>query len=61
MIAAAPSTQDLRKLKSLRFEQLKGDRAGQCSMRLNDQFRLIGVVEKKNGEELLIIEIVDYH
>ncbi|MGA9524935.1 MAG: type II toxin-antitoxin system RelE/ParE family toxin [Myxococcaceae bacterium] len=48
-------------MKSLRFEQLKGDRAGQCSMRLNDQFRLIGVVEKKNGEELLIIEIVDYH
>ena len=30
-------------------------------MRLNDQFRLIVVVEKKNGEELLIIEIVDYH
>lgn len=61
IISAATSTQDLRRLKSLRLEQLKGDRAGQSSLRLNDQFRLIFIVEKRGDEELLILEIVDYH
>lgn len=60
-IVAAASTQDLRELKSLHFEQLKGDRAGQCSVRLNAQYRLVFVIEDEGGEQLLIIEIVDYH
>lgn len=31
----------LRQFKSLNFEYLKGDRKGECSIRLNDQYRLI--------------------
>jgi proteic killer suppression protein len=40
-IRAALNENDLRALKSLRFEKLKGERKHQYSMRLNDQFRLI--------------------
>jgi proteic killer suppression protein len=54
-IRAAANENDLRALKSLRFEKLKGDRQHEYSMRLNDQFRLIfqsscshpGVLENK--------------
>lgn len=60
-IQAATSTQDLRQLKSLHMERLQGKRAGQYSLRLNSQFRLVFKIEKKGDEELLIIEIVDYH
>lgn len=61
-IVAAISTQDLRALKGLRLEQLKGDRAGQSSLRLNDQYRLIILIEtRENGEEIVVVEIVDYH
>lgn len=49
--------------RSLRFEKLRGDRSGQYSMRLNDQWRLI--VELREGVRrktvVCIIEIVDYH
>lgn len=62
VIVAAASSQDLRALKGLRFEQLRGDRAGQCSLRLNDQYRLIiEVEEESSGEVIVVIEIVDYH
>lgn len=61
-IDSATSTQDLRALKGLNFEQLQGDRKGQSSLCLNGQFRLIVEVEKAaSGEEILVIEIVDDH
>ncbi len=41
MIRAADSEQDLRALKSLHFEKLKGKRAHQHSIRLNRQWRLV--------------------
>ena len=40
-----------------RLEALKGNRAGQWSIRINDQFRICFVWE--NGAEQ--VEIVDYH
>ena len=48
--------------RSFRFEKLSGDRQGQHSMRLNDQWRLI-VEMLGNGrtKTMHIIEIVDYH
>jgi proteic killer suppression protein len=62
VIAAAVDERDLYKLKGLRYEKLKGDRKGQHSIRLNDQFRLIVEREKDNkGRYLLIINIEDYH
>lgn len=41
-----------------RLEILKGDRAGQWSVRINDQWRVC--FRFKNGEAL-DVEIVDYH
>ena len=63
-IEAAESEQDLYALKGLRFEKLSGKRGkeGQGSLRLNNQWRLILVIEKDDqGKYILIIDIVDYH
>lgn len=62
IIANAASEADIRAFKSLRFEKLKGNRAGQISLRLNKQYRLIVIIEKdEHGKMLWIIEIADYH
>lgn len=58
----ASSEQDLRAMSSLHFEKLVGDRKGQHSIRLNDQWRLILRLEQDpDGRLLVVIEIVDYH
>lgn len=49
---------DLRVPPGNRLEALKGDRAGQHSIRINDQWRLCFVW--KNGDAFNV-EIVDYH
>jgi toxin HigB-1 len=46
LIRDADNEQVLRNFKGLRYEKLVGDRAGQHSMRLNDQFRLIVTIEQ---------------
>jgi proteic killer suppression protein len=62
IIESAISEMDIRAFKSLRFEKLTGNRAGQFSLRLNKQYRLIIQIEKdEQGKLLWIIEIVDYH
>lgn len=59
---AAGSELDLRNYRALRFEKLEGDRAGQHSIRLNMQWRLVLRLESdRDGRVLIIIEIVDYH
>jgi toxin HigB-1 len=61
-LAAAESEVDLRNYKALHFEKLSGGRAGQHSIRLNQQSRLILRIESDAPGRLLInIEIVDYH
>jgi len=61
-LAAAESELDLRSYKALHFEKLVGGRAGQHSVRLNKQWRLIVRVESdEHGRLLVIVEIVDYH
>jgi toxin HigB-1 len=61
-IRAAVNENDLRALKSLRFEKLKGKRKHQCSLRLNDQFRLIFEIEKmEGGNVIVVLDIEDYH
>ena len=48
--------------KSLHFEKLVGDRGGQHSIRLNDQWRLVLRLEARDdGRVVVILEIVDYH
>lgn len=53
---------DLRALRSLHLEQLKGNRAGTSSIRLNKQFRLIlKFATDDEGRVVIVIEMVDYH
>ena len=49
---------DLAALPGNRLEALKGDRAGQHSIRINDQMRLCFVWQEGDAFE---VEIVDYH
>ncbi|HKS93261.1 MAG TPA: type II toxin-antitoxin system RelE/ParE family toxin [Gammaproteobacteria bacterium] len=50
--------EDLRVPPGNRLEALKGDRAGQHSIRINDQWRICFVW--RNGDAFNV-EIVDYH
>ena len=62
MIKAADDERAFRALKSLHFEKLKGDRSGQHSMRLNDQWRLILKFKRLDDSKVVvIISITDYH
>ncbi len=57
---AATSVKDLSALPGNRFEALKGDRKGQWSIRINDQWRI--AFEWRDGAKgPSNIEIVDYH
>jgi toxin HigB-1 len=57
---AAESLQDLAALPGNRLEALSGDRAGQYSIRINDQWRIC--FEWQNGSPgPENVEIVDYH
>lgn len=62
LIRAAIDERAFYALKSLHFEKLKGDRAGQHSMRLNSQWRLILKLKKMDsGKTVVVISISDYH
>lgn len=60
ILDAAMSLDELRSLRSNRLEALKGNRAGQFSIRINEQWRICfqwprGASGPSN------VEIVDYH
>ena len=56
----AQSKDDLRLLPSNHFEALLGNRKGQCSIRINQQWRLC--FEGSDSEHRAVnIEVVDYH
>jgi proteic killer suppression protein len=58
MLNRAGTLDDLRVPPGNRLEPLKGDRAGQCSIRINDQFRLCFAWAEEGPEN---VEIIDYH
>ncbi|HXQ51217.1 MAG TPA: type II toxin-antitoxin system RelE/ParE family toxin [Stellaceae bacterium] len=58
MLAAATSLDDLRAPPGNRLEALAGNRKGQHSIRINDQWRVCFVWTKDGTVE---VEIVDYH
>lgn len=61
-IRAAVDERTFYAMKSLHYEKLKGDRDGQRSMRLNDQWRLIlRLQEDDSGKLVVIVSIADYH
>jgi len=57
-LGAATSMQDLKGIRGNRFEALKGDRKGQYSIRINDQYR---ICFRWEGQDAYDVEIVDYH
>jgi proteic killer suppression protein len=61
-INQAESTQDLRNLKSLHFEKLKGKRyEDKYSIRINQSYRIIFHIDKHNGVEIIGIEEISNH
>ena len=58
ILNAASSLQSLRIPPGNHLEQLKGNRKGQYSIRINDQWRICFRWEDGNATE---VEIVDYH
>ena len=58
MLNRATRLEDLRVPPNNRLELLKGDRAGQFSIRINDQWRLCFRFDQGNAWD---VEIVDYH
>jgi proteic killer suppression protein len=58
IVHAAVQLDDLRSPPGNRLEALKGDRAGQHSIRINDQFH---ICFKWSGDGAEDVEICDYH
>ena len=58
MINNAISINDLRVPPANRLEKLGGDRAGQWSIRINDQWR---ICFEWQGSDAYNVQIVDYH
>ena len=61
VLKAARDERDIYALKGFQFEKLRGNRAGQHSIRLNKQWRLVFEIRRDDGKYLLIIDIEDYH
>lgn len=55
---AMTALSDLALFPGWRLEQLKGDRTGQHSIRINDQYR---ICFEWNEIDVLNVEITDYH
>jgi toxin HigB-1 len=58
MLEAATSLDDLRVPPANRLEKLRGDRKGQWSIRINDQWRICFVWQEEDAYK---VQIVDYH
>ena len=57
-LGAVISMQDLQEIRGNRFEKLAGNRKGQYSIGINDQYRICFKWERGNAID---VEIVDYH
>ncbi len=58
MLDNAQSLEDLRTPPANHLEKLEGNRDGQYSIRINDQYR---ICFKPEGNNFYDVEIVDYH
>jgi proteic killer suppression protein len=62
VLRAAPDERTLRNWKSLHYEKLAGDREGQRSIRLNDQWRMVFVIDTTcHPNRITVLAIEDYH
>jgi proteic killer suppression protein len=60
-VDSAAQMEDLRMPPGNRLEALKGDRAGQHSIRINDQYRVCFRWTAQGAQGAQGVEIVDYH
>ncbi len=58
ILDAAESLEDLRVPPGNRLEKLSGDRQGQYSIRINDQWRICFVWKDSDTNQ---VEVADYH
>ena len=57
----APDLKTIGQIKSLNLEKLKGDRKGQLSIRVDNQFRICFYQLDENEIAVEILELTDYH
>lgn len=61
-LESAKDEWDLRNLIGLRYKKLNGEREGQRSVRINDQYRIVFALrDDKSPPTILILEIGDTH
>jgi toxin HigB-1 len=61
-VRQATDERDLYAWRSLHVEKLKGERKDEYSLRLNDQWRLVFLLEgMSNGKVFVVVSIEDYH
>ncbi len=62
VIRNAPDERTLRNWRSLRYEKLVGDREGQRSIRINNQWRLVFTIDTDcNPPKVTVLDVEDYH
>lgn len=62
VIEDAPDERVLRNWKALKYKMLQGDRDGQREVRLNDQYRIIFILDESQAPPIFrILEIDDIH
>lgn len=62
VLDAAPDERTLRNWKSLHYEKLEGDRKGQRSIRINNKYRLIFLLNNSQSPPLVtVLSVEDYH
>lgn len=62
VLDAAPDERTLRNWKSLNYKKLSGNRSGQRSIRLNDQYRMVFLLDESQQPPVItILEIGDIH
>jgi proteic killer suppression protein len=62
VIESAPDERTLRNWKSLHYEKLEGTRKGQRSIRINDQYRLVFLLNDSQSPPVItILAVEDYH
>ena len=62
LLKAAPDERTLRNWKGFHYEKLKGERKGQKSIKINDQWRMVFTLNNNtNPPTISIIDIEDYH
>lgn len=62
LLEAAPDDRVLRNWKSLQYKQLSGVRDGQKQIRLNDQYRMIFILDESQSPPVVqVLEVADIH